>query len=204
MHALKRGFQQGYSLLLNAVQARVPAVAALCAALEDGHRGAACAANLYLSPRGSQAFEAHFDPQDVLVLQLHGAKTWRLRTPLFALPRASDKFKPSSSELASLPPAVVLELTEGSALYLPRGVVHEATADGAESLHLTVGLEFDAITAERLLHAALGQAAKAVKAGERADIAFIVCDGGWKYLSTGAYEGTVDDAEDRLEGQLWA
>ena len=30
------------------------------------------------------------------------------------------------------------------------------------------------------------------------------CDGGWKYLSTGAYEGTIDEAEDRLEGQLWA
>ncbi|GAA1261077.1 cysteine synthase [Sphaerisporangium rubeum] len=54
------------------------------------------------------------------------------------------------------------------------------------------------------LHAALGMAAKAVKAGERADIAFIVADGGWKYLSTGAYEGTLDEAEDRLEGQLWA
>ena len=37
-----------------------------------------------------------------------------------------------------------------------------------------------------------------------ADIAFIVCDGGWKYLSTGAYEGTLDDAEDALDGQLWA
>jgi cysteine synthase B len=54
------------------------------------------------------------------------------------------------------------------------------------------------------LHAALGLAAKAVKAGERADIAFVVADGGWKYLSTGAYEGTLDEAEDRLEGQLWA
>jgi cysteine synthase B len=43
-----------------------------------------------------------------------------------------------------------------------------------------------------------------VKAGERADIAFVVADGGWKYLSTGAYEGTLDDAEDRLDGQLWA
>ena len=55
-----------------------------------------------------------------------------------------------------------------------------------------------------LQHAALGQAAKAVKAGERADIAFVVCDGGWKYLSTGAYEGTIDEAEEALEGQLWA
>ncbi|TCJ30003.1 PLP-dependent cysteine synthase family protein [Nocardioides jejuensis] len=63
---------------------------------------------------------------------------------------------------------------------------------------------FAGISTGAILHAALGQAAKAVKAGEKADIAFVVADGGWKYLSTGAYEGTVDEAEDRLEGQLWA
>ena len=63
---------------------------------------------------------------------------------------------------------------------------------------------FAGISTGAILHAALGQAAKAVKAGESADIAFVVCDGGWKYLSTGAYEGTVDEAEDRLDGQLWA
>ncbi len=63
---------------------------------------------------------------------------------------------------------------------------------------------FAGISTGAILHAALAQAAKAVKAGERADIAFVVCDAGWKYLSTGAYEGTIDQAEDRLEGQLWA
>jgi cysteine synthase len=63
---------------------------------------------------------------------------------------------------------------------------------------------FAGVSTGAILHAALGQAAKAVKAGERADIAFVVPDGGWKYLSTGAYEGTIDEAEDKLEGQLWA
>jgi cysteine synthase len=63
---------------------------------------------------------------------------------------------------------------------------------------------FAGISTGAILHAALAQAAKSVKAGESADIAFVVCDGGWKYLSTGAYEGTVDEAGDRLEGQLWA
>jgi cysteine synthase len=63
---------------------------------------------------------------------------------------------------------------------------------------------FAGISTGAILHAALGQAAKSVKAGERADIAFVVADGGWKYLSTGAYEGTIDDAEERLDGQLWA
>jgi cysteine synthase len=55
-----------------------------------------------------------------------------------------------------------------------------------------------------ILHAALAMAGKAVREGQQADIAFIVCDGGWKYLSTGAYEGTLEEAEQALEGQLWA
>jgi cysteine synthase B len=63
---------------------------------------------------------------------------------------------------------------------------------------------FAGISTGAILHAALGQAAKSVAAGERADIAFVVADGGWKYLSTGAYTGTVAEAEERLEGQLWA
>ena len=63
---------------------------------------------------------------------------------------------------------------------------------------------FAGISTGAILHAALGLANKAVKAGQPADIAFIVCDGGWKYLSTGAYEGTIDEAEDRLEGPVWA
>jgi cysteine synthase len=63
---------------------------------------------------------------------------------------------------------------------------------------------FAGISSGAILHAALAQAAKCVREGQSADIAFVVADGGWKYLSTGAYEGTIDEAEDRLEGQLWA
>ncbi|GAA2303981.1 cysteine synthase [Actinomadura luteofluorescens] len=63
---------------------------------------------------------------------------------------------------------------------------------------------FAGISTGGALHAAIGMAKKAVKAGERADIVFIVADGGWKYLSTGAYGGTLEEAEARLEGQLWA
>ena len=63
---------------------------------------------------------------------------------------------------------------------------------------------FAGISAGCALHAALAMAAQAVKAGERADIVVLVADGGWKYLSTGAYNGTLDEAEQKLEGQLWA
>ncbi len=63
---------------------------------------------------------------------------------------------------------------------------------------------FAGISAGCVLHAALGLAAKAEAAGQRADIALIIADAGWKYLSTGAYGGTLAEAEERLEGQLWA
>jgi cysteine synthase len=63
---------------------------------------------------------------------------------------------------------------------------------------------FAGISAGAALHAGLGLAAKAAADGERADIVVLVADGGWKYLSTGAYSGTLEEAEARLEGQLWA
>jgi cysteine synthase B len=55
-----------------------------------------------------------------------------------------------------------------------------------------------------VFHAALAVAHAAAKAGQKADVAFLVADGGWKYLSTGAYGGTLAEAEEALEGQLWA
>jgi cysteine synthase B len=63
---------------------------------------------------------------------------------------------------------------------------------------------FAGISSGCVLHAALGFATKAQAAGQRADIAFVIADAGWKYLSTGAYSGTLEEAEARLEGQLWA
>ena len=63
---------------------------------------------------------------------------------------------------------------------------------------------FAGLSSGAILHAALAQAAKAVKAGESADIALIICDAGWKYLSTGAYDADLDTSEDYLDTQVWA
>lgn len=78
--------------------------------------------------------------------------------------------------------------------------------DAVEKMRMLLEKEgiFAGISTGAILHAAMGMAQRAIAAGESADIAFIVCDGGWKYLSTGAYEGSLDEAEDVLDGQLWA
>jgi [CysO sulfur-carrier protein]-thiocarboxylate-dependent cysteine synthase len=63
---------------------------------------------------------------------------------------------------------------------------------------------FAGISAGCALHAGLAMAQQAAGLGERADIVVLVADGGWKYLSTGAYGGTLEEAADGLDGQLWA
>jgi cysteine synthase B len=63
---------------------------------------------------------------------------------------------------------------------------------------------FAGISTGGILHAALAVAEKAAGAGEVADIVLVVCDGGWKYLSTGAYSGELDEAADGIDGHLWA
>jgi cysteine synthase len=63
---------------------------------------------------------------------------------------------------------------------------------------------FAGISTGAILHAALGLADRAAGSGQEADICFVVCDGGWKYLSTGAYEGSLEEAEQAISGQLWA
>jgi cysteine synthase len=64
---------------------------------------------------------------------------------------------------------------------------------------------FAGVSSGAALHAAAGVARKAQRAGESADIVFVVADGGWKYLSTGIYTAeTTEAAVEALQGQLWA
>src|SRR5260370_11181222 len=63
---------------------------------------------------------------------------------------------------------------------------------------------FAGISAGCVLHAGLSIANRALESGERADIVLLIADGGWKYLSTGAYSGTLDEAEARLQSEISA
>ncbi|MER8185484.1 cysteine synthase [Kitasatospora sp. NPDC094015] len=64
---------------------------------------------------------------------------------------------------------------------------------------------FAGVSTGAILHAAIGVGRKAAQAGERADVVFVVADGGWKYLSTGIYTAeSTEAAVEALQGQLWA
>jgi [CysO sulfur-carrier protein]-thiocarboxylate-dependent cysteine synthase len=105
--------------------------------------------------------------------------------------------------LRNLSEGFVPELYEESVLTSRFSVSSADALRRTRELLAAEGL-FAGISSGCVLHAALGIAAKAQAAGERADIALVIADAGWKYLSTGAYGGTLAEAEARLEGQLWA
>jgi cysteine synthase B len=63
---------------------------------------------------------------------------------------------------------------------------------------------FAGISTGAVLHAALAVAEKAAGGSEPADIVLVVADGGWKYLSTGAYSGDLEEMAGKLDGHLWA
>ncbi len=125
------------------------------------------------------------------------------RVPGVAIVAAEPRYGEVVYGLRNVDEGFVPELYDESVLTTRFSVSSPDALRRTRELLETEGI-FAGISTGCALHAALAIAAKSAAAGERADIAFVVADGGWKYLSTGAYEGTLDEAEARLEGQLWA
>jgi [CysO sulfur-carrier protein]-thiocarboxylate-dependent cysteine synthase len=127
----------------------------------------------------------------------------RENVPGIAIVAAEPRYGELVYGLRNLDEGFVPELYDASVLTTRYGV---GARDAVAAMRRLVDEEglFAGVSTGAIAHAALKQAEKAVRRGERADIAFVVCDAGWKYLSTGAYSGTLSDAEDALDGQLWA
>ncbi|KRV47734.1 cysteine synthase [Wenjunlia vitaminophila] len=106
--------------------------------------------------------------------------------------------------LRNLDEGFVPELYDSSVLTTRYSVGSEDAVRRTRELLQQEGI-FAGVSTGAALHAALGVAAKAHRAGESADIAFVVADGGWKYLSTGIYTAdSTEAAVKALHGQLWA
>lgn len=97
--------------------------------------------NVYLTPPNSQGFAPHYDDIEAFVLQLEGAKHWKVykpRNPQEHLPRvSSENF--SQHEIGE--PILDVTLEPGDMLYFPRGFIHQAeTVEGKHSLHITTSM----------------------------------------------------------------
>jgi ribosomal protein L16 Arg81 hydroxylase len=99
--------------------------------------------NAYVTPAQNTGFSDHYDVHDVFVLQVEGRKHWRIRPPVHPLPLRDQPWtdrRAAVEQAATREPLVDAILEPGDCLYLPRGFLHSATALGAVSTHLTIGV----------------------------------------------------------------
>ena len=95
--------------------------------------------NVYLTPPGAKGFRVHYDTHDVLILQVQGEKLWRY-WPTPPVPFANNRTPHQRGAEPQEDPRTQM-MRPGDVLYLPRGILHDAASQGAQSsLHLTVGL----------------------------------------------------------------
>ncbi|WP_422136746.1 JmjC domain-containing protein [Endozoicomonas sp. ALD040] len=110
--------------------------------------------NMYITPPNTQGLKAHYDTQDVIVLQIKGCKKWFFEKESTLYPMDNDYDDQHVEDIIELHSEV---LTPGSILYLPRGCVHKALNEGDNtSIHLTISLT--PYRKIHLLHAMLEQA----------------------------------------------
>ena len=105
--------------------------------------------------------------------------------------------------LRNIDEGFVPELYDASVLTRRFSVGAEDSVKRVRELLEVEGI-FAGISTGAILHAAIAMGNEAVRDGRDADIAFIVCDAGWKYLSTGVYGAQSAEATEGLDGTLWA
>lgn len=128
----------------------------------------------------------------------------REKVPGVQIVAAEPRYDDLVYGLRNLDEGFIPELYDESVLTTRFSVGSEDAVRRTRELLQQEGI-FAGVSTGAALHAALGVARKAERAGERADIVFVVADGGWKYLSTGIYTAaSTEAAVAALHGQLWA
>ncbi|MBO1330392.1 cupin domain-containing protein [Streptomyces sp. VRA16 Mangrove soil] len=140
--ALWRSFADGATLVLQALHRTWEPVADLTARLgtELGHP---VQANAYVTPPQNRGFDDHYDVHDVFVVQIEGTKRWIIHEPVRRDPLRDEPWTERRSEVeeaAKSDAHLDTVLAPGDVLYLPRGWLHAAQAQGAVSIHLTLGV----------------------------------------------------------------
>ncbi len=139
---LWRKFADGATLVLQALHRTWEPVSDFSSRLstELGHP---VQANAYITPPQNRGFDDHYDVHDVFVLQIEGTKRWIIHQPVHPDPLRDQPWTDRRSAVAEAAKGeayIDTVLEPGDGLYLPRGWLHAAQAQGEVSIHLTLGI----------------------------------------------------------------
>ena len=134
---LYQRYADGSSIILGNLESHLPSMSNLCRSME-AEMSQRFQANIYVTPPGSQGLRSHWDSHDVFVLQISGEKHWKIYDTPVELPFRAMRFDPD----VDLPKETTMDFTlkAGEMLYVPRGVMHDASTEDSHSMHITVGI----------------------------------------------------------------
>ena len=127
---------KGAAVVLEGIDILEPNVNEFVARLDESLPCVLSNAEVFFSQQDNEAYEAHCDADDVLVIHLSGKKTWHLYAPQQR--RYADIQKLSEQQLGPVMQAV--EMRPGDALYLRAGVPHRVETTAPHSLHMSFDL----------------------------------------------------------------
>ncbi|MFZ3561753.1 cupin domain-containing protein [Streptomyces sp. BH055] len=194
--ALWRLFADGATLVLQALQRTWAPVGDLCAEL-SAELGHPVQANAYITPPLNRGFDDHYDVHDVFVVQIQGRKRWLVHEPVHPDPLRDQPWtdrRDAVAEAARGPAYIDTVLEPGDVLYLPRGWLHAAEAQGEVSVHLTLGVH---VWTRYALAEQLAEAALAAMRDDPATRASLP-------LGAAAGPAAIDDIRERLTAAVAA
>jgi ribosomal protein L16 Arg81 hydroxylase len=131
-------YSDGATIIFLALDRHLPSISELCRGLQK-ILNIHIQANVYLTPRTSKGFNAHFDTHDVFILQVEGKKHWKIWNNKLKFPLKHQEQIFGKDQEKKIPDIDIV-LEKGDTLYIPRGFIHSGSSLRDNSMHITVGI----------------------------------------------------------------
>ena len=123
---------QGFSLCITCIDERAPHLAALCNDIR-ARTFEQIKIGVIVTTGKEGAFRLHYDPEDLIILQVEGSKRWKIYGPAVSNPVIGMPTQAPPPEAAPIFDEV---LKPGDFLFLPGGSWHRCENGPARSMHL--------------------------------------------------------------------
>lgn len=132
---LEECLSDGFSVIITHIEQHVPPLGALCQTLSTRLREQTYAGAI-ITTGAEGAFRLHYDFEDLIILQVEGAKRWQIFGPPVPNP-VRGMAKQSAPQGA---PAFDAVLEPGDLLFVPAGHWHHCQTTSGKSIHLGIFL----------------------------------------------------------------